>query len=132
MAASSEDYVAKRFYQSYAHIRVYMEGKNRLEVHRTELKERNVVMEVWSADRCEANGNGRQEQQQRSQPGERPADCRDVYDKRTQVTKRYALFWDITRRRVVIVYRRFGTTYRSQFHGPRVRVGKKESQHPIT
>jgi hypothetical protein len=24
-----------------------------------------------------------------------------------------ALFWDITRRRVVIVYRRFGTTYRS-------------------
>jgi hypothetical protein len=26
---------------------------------------------------------------------------------------RSALFWDITRRRVVIVYRRFGTTYRS-------------------
>jgi hypothetical protein len=26
---------------------------------------------------------------------------------------RSALFWDITRRRVIIVYRRFGTTYRS-------------------
>ena len=26
---------------------------------------------------------------------------------------RSALFWDITRRRVVIVYRRFGITYRS-------------------
>jgi hypothetical protein len=28
-----------------------------------------------------------------------------------------ALFWGITRRRVVIVYRRFGTTYRSVFQG---------------
>jgi hypothetical protein len=26
---------------------------------------------------------------------------------------RSALFWDITQRRVVIIYRRFGTTYRS-------------------
>jgi hypothetical protein len=26
-------------------------------------------------------------------------------------------FWDITRRRVVIVYRCFGTTYRSHLHG---------------
>jgi hypothetical protein len=33
---------------------------------------------------------------------------------------RSALFWDITRRRVVIVYRRFGTTYRSHFQGSRV------------
>jgi hypothetical protein len=31
-----------------------------------------------------------------------------------------ALFWDITQRRVVIVYRRFGTTYRSHLHGSRV------------
>jgi hypothetical protein len=30
-----------------------------------------------------------------------------------------AFFWDITRRRVLIVYRRFGTTYRSHFQGPR-------------
>jgi hypothetical protein len=36
---------------------------------------------------------------------------------------RSALFWDITRRRVVIVYRRFGTTYRTHLHGSRVRVG---------
>jgi hypothetical protein len=35
-----------------------------------------------------------------------------------------APFWDITRRSVVIVYRRFGTTYRSHLHGSRVRVGK--------
>jgi hypothetical protein len=30
----------------------------------------------------------------------------------TEFNSRSALFWDITRRRVVIVYRRFGTTYR--------------------
>jgi hypothetical protein len=36
-----------------------------------------------------------------------------------------ALFWDITRRRVVIVYRRFGKTYRSHLHGSRVRLGKE-------
>jgi hypothetical protein len=36
---------------------------------------------------------------------------------------RSALFWDITRRRVVIIYQRFGTTYRSHLHGSRVRVG---------
>jgi hypothetical protein len=30
---------------------------------------------------------------------------------------RYALFWDITRRLIVIVYRRFGTTYRSHLQG---------------
>jgi hypothetical protein len=41
---------------------------------------------------------------------------------------RSALFWDITRRRVAIVYRRFVTTYRSHLHGARVRAGKKESQ----
>jgi hypothetical protein len=30
---------------------------------------------------------------------------------------RYALFWDITQRRVVILYRRFGTSYRSRLQG---------------
>jgi hypothetical protein len=39
---------------------------------------------------------------------------------------RSALFWDITRRHVVIVYRRFGTTYRSHLYGSEVRIGKKE------
>jgi hypothetical protein len=38
---------------------------------------------------------------------------------------RSALFWDITRRRVVIVYRRFGTAYRPHFQGSRVRAEKK-------
>ena len=33
-----------------------------------------------------------------------------------------AVFWGITRRRMVIVYRRFGTTYRSHPHGSRVQV----------
>jgi hypothetical protein len=33
-----------------------------------------------------------------------------------------SVFWGITRRRGVIVYRRFGTTYRSHPHGSRVRV----------
>jgi hypothetical protein len=37
---------------------------------------------------------------------------------------RSALFWDITQRRVVIVYRRFGTMYWSHLHGSRVWVGK--------
>jgi hypothetical protein len=36
---------------------------------------------------------------------------------------RSALFWDITRRFVVIVYRRFGTTYWSHLHGSRVKMG---------
>jgi hypothetical protein len=35
------------------------------------------------------------------------------------------VFWVITRRRVVIIYRRFGKTYRSHHHGSRFRVGKK-------
>jgi hypothetical protein len=35
------------------------------------------------------------------------------------------VFWVITRHRVVIIYRRFGTTYRSHPHGSRFRVGKK-------
>jgi hypothetical protein len=30
---------------------------------------------------------------------------------------RSALFWGITRSRVVIIYRRFGTTYRSHLQG---------------
>ena len=34
-----------------------------------------------------------------------------------------AVFWDITRRRVVVFCRRFGTTYRSHLHGSRIRVG---------
>ena len=34
---------------------------------------------------------------------------------------RSVLFWDITQRHVVIVYRRFGTTYLSHLHGSRVR-----------
>ena len=33
------------------------------------------------------------------------------------------VFWVITRRRVVIIYRRFGTTYRSHLHGSRFQVG---------
>jgi hypothetical protein len=37
------------------------------------------------------------------------------------ILMRYALLWDITRRRVVTVYRRFGTTCRSLLHGSRVR-----------
>jgi hypothetical protein len=32
---------------------------------------------------------------------------------------RSALFWDITQRRVVILYQRFGTTYRSHLQGSR-------------
>jgi hypothetical protein len=32
---------------------------------------------------------------------------------------RSALYWDITRRRVVIVYRRFETTYRYHLQGSR-------------
>jgi hypothetical protein len=32
---------------------------------------------------------------------------------------RSVLFWNITKRRVVILYRRFGTKYRSHFQGPR-------------
>jgi hypothetical protein len=39
--------------------------------------------------------------------------------------KRTALLWDITRHRVVIVYRRIGTTYRSHLHGSNVRGEKK-------
>jgi hypothetical protein len=33
-----------------------------------------------------------------------------------------AVFWGITRRRVVIVYQRFGTVYRSHPHGLRIQV----------
>jgi hypothetical protein len=32
---------------------------------------------------------------------------------------RSAIFWDITQRRVIILYRRFGTTYRSHLQGSR-------------
>jgi hypothetical protein len=35
---------------------------------------------------------------------------------------RSALFWDIMRRPVIIVYRRFGTTYQSYLQGSRVRA----------
>jgi hypothetical protein len=44
---------------------------------------------------------------------------------RINITLKSAVFWGIMRRRVVIVYRRFGTTYRSHPHGSRVRVGKR-------
>jgi hypothetical protein len=39
---------------------------------------------------------------------------------------RYALFWDITKRWVVILYQRFGTTYRSHLQGSRI-PGRKLS-----
>jgi hypothetical protein len=42
---------------------------------------------------------------------------------------RSAFFWDITRRRVVNVYRRFGTTYRSNLHGSRVPKERRSHQH---
>jgi hypothetical protein len=38
------------------------------------------------------------------------------------------VFWVITRRRVVIIYRRFGTTYRSHLHGSRF----QEERKPVT
>jgi hypothetical protein len=37
----------------------------------------------------------------------------------TSGTFRPALFWDVTQRRVVILYRHFGTTYRSHLQGSR-------------
>jgi hypothetical protein len=40
-----------------------------------------------------------------------------------QIWRRSALFWNITQRRVTIIYRRFGTTYRSHFQGPRSPIG---------
>jgi hypothetical protein len=40
-------------------------------------------------------------------------------------TLRYAIFWDITRRCVIIVYRRFGIMYRSHLQGSRVPEEKK-------
>jgi hypothetical protein len=36
---------------------------------------------------------------------------------------RSPLFWDIMRRRMVIVYRRFGKTYRSHLQGVKCRIG---------
>jgi hypothetical protein len=36
-----------------------------------------------------------------------------------KIQARSALFWDITQRRVVILYRRFGTTYLSHLQGSR-------------
>jgi hypothetical protein len=40
---------------------------------------------------------------------------------------RSEVFWDVTRRGVIIVYRRFGTTYRSQPHTLSRNVGKQIS-----
>jgi hypothetical protein len=34
------------------------------------------------------------------------------------------LFWDVTQRRVVILYRRLGTTYQSHFKGPEIQEEK--------
>jgi len=36
------------------------------------------------------------------------------------MTKRSALFWDITQRTVVIPYQRLGTTYLSYLHGSKI------------
>jgi hypothetical protein len=44
---------------------------------------------------------------------------------------RSAFFCDITRRRVVILYRRFGTTYRSHLQGSRVREEKSRTLWPL-
>jgi hypothetical protein len=38
---------------------------------------------------------------------------------------RFALFWDITPRRIAFLYRRFGTTYRSHLQGQEVRKENK-------
>ena len=43
----------------------------------------------------------------------------DFYWRRNDLSMRSALFWDITHRRVVILYRRFGTTYRSHLQRSR-------------
>jgi hypothetical protein len=43
---------------------------------------------------------------------------------------RSALFWNITQRRVVIIYRRFGTTYLSHLQGSRSPT-RKESRQDI-
>jgi hypothetical protein len=57
----------------------------------------------------------------------------DLTDRRTQISgfrrdvDEIALFWDITRRRLVIFYRRFGTTYRL----PSSRVKKSKKMEPI-
>jgi hypothetical protein len=57
--------------------------------------------------------------------------CLDVRKRKLQCSRleeliykeiKSAVFWGITPRRVVLVYRRFGTTYRSHPHGSRVRV----------
>jgi hypothetical protein len=42
---------------------------------------------------------------------------------------KYVVFWVITRRHVVISYRRFGTMYRSHPHGSRFRVGTSVNNH---
>jgi hypothetical protein len=44
---------------------------------------------------------------------------------------RSALFWAITRRRMVILYRRFGTTYRSHLHGSNSRRRKDSTAWPL-
>jgi hypothetical protein len=42
------------------------------------------------------------------------------------------VFWDVTRRRVVIVYRRFRTTYWSHLHATRVRLRKNHTVYVNT
>jgi len=39
------------------------------------------------------------------------------------------LFWDITQRRVVTAYRRFGTTYRIHLQGSRSSRGLRDPWH---
>jgi hypothetical protein len=43
-----------------------------------------------------------------------------------------ALFCDITLRRVIIVYRRFGKAYRSYFHGSGVKEEKYSTLEDVT
>jgi hypothetical protein len=49
--------------------------------------------------------------------------CPSWFQAPAAMLMRSALFWDITRRRVVNVHRLFGTTCRNHFHGSRVREG---------
>jgi hypothetical protein len=52
--------------------------------------------------------------------GELPcAQSKTTHNTGTSPIIRYALFWDITQRRVAIRYRSFGTTYRSHQQGSR-------------
>jgi hypothetical protein len=58
--------------------------------------------------------------------------CRNMYEvlllwfqASAAMLMKSVVFWVFTRRHVVIIYRRFGTTYRSHPHGSIFQVGKK-------